>query len=352
MSVMSTAPDRLAADHLATEQEVDEATGRPEQPRRGGRRRIGSLDVLTVGLLALLIGQRWIASFFENDALATWSTIFVSIVVQALPFLVFGVLLSAAISAFVPPSVFTKVLPRRPALAVPAAGAAGVVLPGCECASVPVAGGLMSRGVTPAAALAFLLAAPAINPIVLVSTAVAFPGRPDVVGARFLASFATALIMGWLWVRFGRSEWLRIPKRSHIEGLGRLSAFRVSMQHDFMHAGGFLVVGGITAATLNVVVPREIIQSVSDNVLLSILVLGALAVVLAICSEADAFVAASLTEFSMTSRLAFMVVGPAVDVKLVALQTGTFGRSFAMRFAPATFVVAVVSSMVVGWWLL
>ena len=82
------------------------------------------------------------------------------------------------------------------------------------------------------------------------------------------------------------------------------------------------------------------------------LILGLLAVLLAICSEADAFVAASLTQFSLTARLAFMVVGPIVDVKLIALQTGTFGPKFAVRFAPATFVVAILASLLVGWWLL
>jgi uncharacterized protein len=76
--------------------------------------------------------------------------------------------------------------------------------------------------------------------------------------------------------------------------------------------------------------------------------LAGLAVVLAICSEADAFVAASLSSFSLTAKLTFLVVGPAVDVKLIALQAGTFGRRFAARFAPATFVVAIVVSVVVA----
>ena len=81
------------------------------------------------------------------------------------------------------------------------------------------------------------------------------------------------------------------------------------------------------------------------------LALGALAVVMAVCSEADAFIAASLTQFSLTARLAFMVVGPMVDVKLIALQAGTFSGRFAARFAPLTFVVCVASAIVVGWWL-
>jgi uncharacterized membrane protein YraQ (UPF0718 family) len=324
-------------------------SGQPARPRR---RRVGSLELLTGALLVLLFGQRQLVGLFEHPAIQTWSTIFVSITVQALPFLVFGVLLSAAITAFVPQRVFSRLLPGRSALAVPVAGAAGVVLPGCECASVPVAGSLVARGVAPAAALAFLLSAPAVNPIVLVATAVAFPGRPEMVGARFLASLLTAVVMGWLWLRFGRPEWLRLRGRGHLEGRTRLDTFRLAAQHDILHAGGFLVVGGLTAATLNVVVPRGWIDAVADHPVLAVLFLAALAVLLAICSEADAFVAASLTQFSLTARLAFLVVGPAVDVKLIALQSGTFGRSFALRFAPATFAVAIGCSVLVGWALL
>lgn len=316
------------------------------------RYRPGGLELLGVLLLLLVLGQRWLVGVFDNPALQTGATIFVSIVVQALPFLVLGVVLSGAIAAFVPASFWQKALPRNPALAVPVAGCAGAVLPGCECASVPVAQGLMARGVTPSAALAFLLSAPAINPIVLVSTFVAFPGQPLMAVARFLASLATAMVMGWLWLRFGRAEWLRIGPRDHLTGDHPWHTFRLTTAHDFLHAGGFLVIGGLTAAVLNVVVPQQWLQAVADQPLLAILGLAALAVVLSICSEADAFVAASLTEFSLTAKLAFLVVGPMVDIKLVSLQVGTFGRSFAQRFAPTTFVVAVLFSIIVGWWLL
>ncbi len=310
---------------------------------------IGSLELFGVGIVLLAVGQRWISPLFNGlPALQTWATIFVSIIVQALPFLVFGVLLSASISAFVPPTVFAKILPKNKALAVPVAGISGVVLPGCECASVPVAGGLISRGVTPAAAFTFLLAAPAINPIVLVATAIAFPGRPDMVAARFVASLMAAMIMGWLWLALGKQGWLRPPRKPMAPEGHRWRAFREAAEHDFLHAGGFLVIGGITAATLNVVVPRAWLNAVAGNELLAILALAGLAVMLAICSEADAFVAASLTQFSLTARLAFLVVGPMVDVKLIALQAGTFVRAFAYRFAPTTFLVAVGSAVLVA----
>jgi uncharacterized protein len=96
------------------------------------------------------------------------------------------------------------------------------------------------------------------------------------------------------------------------------------------------------------VVSRSILKTLGNTGALAIVILGLLAVVLSICSEADAFVAAGLTQFSLTARLAFLVVGPMVDLKLIALQMGTFGRKFAFRFAPLTFVVALIVSSVVG----
>jgi uncharacterized protein len=274
--------------------------------------------------------------------------VFVSVMVQAVPFLVFGVVLSAVIAVFVPRSFWARALPRHPVLAVPVAGAAGVVLPGCECGSVPIAGSLIRRGVTPAAALAFLLAAPAINPIVLAATAVAFPGRPEMVLARAAASLVVAVLMGWLWLRLGRADWIRLPHRPDLDDASKGRAFWAAVRHDVVHAGGFLVLGAMAAATINVVVPEAWLQSLAANPVLSVLALAVLAVLLSICSEADAFVAASLSQFSLTSRLVFLVVGPMVDLKLISMQTGVFGRRFAARFAPATFVAAVLVGTGVG----
>ncbi|MQY05104.1 permease [Actinomadura macrotermitis] len=324
---------------------LDDSTLPPPEwaPRRGS-----GVPWVFGGLLVVLVaGRLWVAPRLDAAALDAWTTVFVAICVQALPFLVFGVALSAAITAFVPARVWTRVLPARPAAAVPVAGALGAVLPGCECASVPVAGGLMARGVTPAAALTFLLAAPAINPVVLVATAIAFPGSPSMVAARFGASLLVAVLAGWTWALFGRG--LRVPPRPEAHGgAARWDAFRQAMRHDLMHAGGFLVVGGIAAATINVVVPAGWVAGVAGVPVVSVLTLAVLAVLMSICSEADAFVAASLTQFSPTAKLAFLVVGPMVDLKLIALQAGFFGRRFALRFVPLTFVLAVTVSLVVG----
>ncbi|MCS0604890.1 permease [Streptomyces sp. LP11] len=318
--------------------------------RRGRRWPLGAALAITAVATAglLLAGTAWP----DQPAVRAWRTVCLAITVQALPFLLLGTVLSGAINAFVPADLFTRVLPRRPVLAVPVAGAAGAVLPGCECASVPVANSLIRRGVTPAAAFAFLLSAPAINPVVLTATAVAFPGSPAMVAARLLASLATAAVMGWLWLWLGREEWLRPGLRhrhtGHQHGHSRLHEFRLGFQHDFLHAGGFLVLGAMAAATFNVAVPRSVLDAFSGSPWLSVLFLAGLAVLLAVCSEADAFVAASLTGFSPVARLVFMVVGPMVDLKLIALQAGTFGRAFAWRFSTATTVVAITAGVLIG----
>lgn len=306
------------------------------------------MELLAALLILLVIFRTPLAQALGGPRLQTWTTVFVSVLVQAVPFLVFGVALSAVIAVFVPRSFWARALPRHPALAVPVASAAGVVLPGCECGSVPIAGSLIRRGVTPAAALAFLLAAPAINPIVLVATAVAFPNNPEMVVGRGGASLIVAMIMGWLWLRLGRTDWIRLPHRPDLDDLSKARAFWSAVRHDVVHAGGFLVLGAMAAASINVLVPERWLQNLADRPVLSVLALAVLAVLLSICSEADAFVAASLSQFSLTARLAFLVVGPMVDLKLISMQAGVFGRRFAFRFAPATFAVAVVVAVGVG----
>ncbi|MFC7327285.1 permease [Marinactinospora rubrisoli] len=320
----------------------------PDWGRPTGPRRTATVWLFAAFIALLGLGNAWLSDRLTHEAFLAWATIFTAISLQAMPFLVFGVALSAALTAFVPASVWQRAIPRHPAAAVPVAGAAGAVLPGCECASVPIAGSLIRRGVAPAAALTFLLAAPAINPVVLIATAVAFPNRPEMVVARLVASLGAAVVVGWLWARFGRSAWLRPPRAHHDPDASPWTVFRESMQHDLMHAGGFLVVGALAAATLNVLVPRDWVAAVADLPVVSVLVLAALAVLLSICSEADAFVAASLSEFSGTAQLAFLVVGPMVDLKLIAMQAGTFGWAFVRRFVPLTLLLTLLFSFAVG----
>ena len=309
------------------------------------------MAVALVAILAVVALRPRLADTFGSGAPREWMTVFIAVSVQAVPFLVLGVVLSALLAAVVSPAWLAAALPRNRVAAIAVAGGAGVALPGCECGAVPIAGRLIGGGVPAAAALTFLLAAPAVNPVVMVATATAFPGQPELVAARFVASMATAITMGLLWLRIGRDisfdRLLARMARGSAEG-SRWTRFTEAASHDLLHAGGWLVVGAAAAATIQVVVPRSVLDAVADAGPLAVIALGLLAVALAVCSEADAFVATSFTAFSPTARLAFMVVGPAVDVKLIAMQSGTFGRRFTRIFAPLTFTVAVLYASLAG----
>jgi uncharacterized membrane protein YraQ (UPF0718 family) len=197
-----------------------------------------------------------------------------------------------------------------------------------------------------------LLAAPAVNPAVLVSTAVAFPNQPIMVLARFLASLATAVLVGWWCLSRGDRLKLRTWSAPAHEGLGAHRRFVATVRHDFLHASGFLVVGAMLAAVVNTFVPRSILDTVGGHLVLGVVTMATFAFVVALCSESDAFVAASFTAFSDTAKLVFLVVGPAMDVKLASMEVGQFGAAFARQFVPVVIGTAVAVALVVGWWLL
>ncbi len=313
---------------------------------------IGQPELVAVGVLVILVSGRWLAPALDFPTLQTWSTIFVAIVVQSVPFLVVGVLLSAVISILLSERVLSAVVPKNPVLGVPVAGIAGIGLPGCECAAVPIAGSLMRRGVAPAVALTFLLAAPAVNPAVLVSTAVAFPGQHMMVVARFVASLATAVLVGWWCLSRGARLPMLRKGPAYDEHASARGRFVATLRHDFLHASGFLVIGAMLAAAVNTFVPRSVVDTVAGQAILGIATMAAFAFVIALCSESDAFVAASFTAFSDTAKLVFLVVGPAMDVKLAAMEAGQFGGAFARQFVPVVIGTAVLSASLVGWWLL
>lgn len=245
--------------------------------------------------------------------------------------------MSAAIEVYVPARVFERLTALPKPLQLPAAGLAGLAFPVCECGSVPVARRLAAKGLTPAAAVTFMLSAPVLNPVVIASTVVAYRGRetfwPMVLGRAGLGLVA-AMAVGWVVARSNKADLLR-PRpgkeleheHSHDPG-SRTRAFFTHLAGDFVFMGRFLVIGAIVAALLQTFVPQSIIASVADTPILSLVAMMGLAFVLSLCSESDAFVAASFVQFGVGAQLAFLVFGPMVDTKLGILYSATFNRGF------------------------
>jgi uncharacterized membrane protein YraQ (UPF0718 family) len=278
--------------------------------------------------------------------------VFASLLIEALPFIVLGAAVSALIEVVVPARVFARLAGLPRSVQMPVAGLGGFAFPVCECGSVPVARRLVLKGLSPAAAVTFMLAAPILNPVVLVATAIAYRGRdilwPMVLGRAGLG-LAGALSVGWVVARRSRRQLLRgTPDDAHDHadpGEGRAARYFGQMAGDFIMLARYLVIGAAIAAALQTFLPQSVIASVAGTPILDVAAMMLLAAALSLCSESDAFVAASFVQFGFAAQLAFLVAGPMIDAKLAALYAGTFGSAFARTVTITVFAVTLAGAL-------
>jgi uncharacterized protein len=322
----------------------------PTVPRAAGWRTIvavaAALAVVAVGLRAL--------DAAGVAALRNFLIVFASLLVEALPFIVLGAAASALIEVFVPESVFARLARLPRGLQQPVAGLGGFAFPVCECGSVPVARRLVSKGMAPTAAITFMLAAPILNPVVIAATAVAYRGRdilwPMVLGRAGLG-LAVAVVAGWV-VGTGRDrDILRSAGRTgglHDHGdvpEARWTEYFGHLANDFILLARYLVIGAAIAAALQTFLPQQVLASVAETPVLNVAALMVLASLLSLCSESDAFVAASFVQFGMSAQLAFLVAGPMIDAKLAVLYGGTFRRGFVVSVTAVVFAATLAGTL-------
>jgi uncharacterized membrane protein YraQ (UPF0718 family) len=326
--------------------------------------------VLAVGFWAVVLGAALVKRIdFQNfDRIATFGITFASIVIEALPFILIGSLVSAAMAVYVPDRFFSRISKLPRAVQVPGAALAGFAFPVCECGSVPVGRRLVMNGITPAAALGFMFAAPVLNPVVLASTWVAFGGGLDgleMTAGRAGLGFLVAMAAG-LAVSRGGGNVLRSdvdvdagPHDHHdhhhsqapgadVPWRARLGDYLGHTASDLLFMARFLVLGAAVSALMQTFVPQQVLGTVAGTFLLGSLTLMAMAFILSLCSEADAFVAVSFTAFPRSSQLAFLVFGPILDTKLAALYGATFRSSFVPRLAIVTVPMILVGTAIFG----
>lgn len=304
-------------------------------------------------------------------ALTNFRIIFGSLLLQAIPLVMMGAVVAALIGTFVPASAFARLSRLPEPLQIPAAAIAGFAFPVCECGSVPVARRLIARGLVPSAAVTFMLAAPILNPIVIVSTSIAYRGRdifwPMVLGRAGLG-FVAAMVVGWVIGGRAREGFLRPVASDDLSGCGchdgavscgcenghdcdhdqhepRWKTFCNYLAGDFAYMGRFLIFGAAVAAALQTLIPQSVLGSVADIPIVSLVTMMALAFALSLCSESDAFVAASFVQFGVGPQLAFLVFGPMMDAKLAFLYNATFSKGFLKTVLAVVTVVTLVGTL-------
>jgi hypothetical protein len=262
-------------------------------------------------------------------------TIFLGVMIEATPFLLLGVLVSQAL-ALVPGKGLIARLPQRRFALLSALAGLGAVFPVCECGNVPVTRRLLSQGVPAAAALVFLLSAPALNPVVALSTYAAFHDQPSIVVLRLGLTFVVAVGVGLL-VSFHPSpatlvRWSGSPTAPAHAATppvgGAPSAVRRFARGafaEFVEMGAVLIVGAVLAALTQTLVSRATLLGVGQGPLVSVVVMMALAAILSVCSTVDAFVALAYAgTFTDGSLIAFLVFGPMIDIKTLLLMLTVF----------------------------
>lgn len=321
---------------------------------------------------------------------STLSIIFFSIVLEGLPFVMIGALIGGLIEVFLSRERVTALIPKNDIAAVFVAGLMGILIPVCECAVIPVTRRLLRKGVPFAAAVAYLLAGPIVNPIVASSTAVAYGGDWSIVVVRLLAGYGVAVAVGLVvgemfpgtkallasWTAgmaadqhahghdhnhdHGDAESCADDTCSHGHAHGDprapwyrrvLTAFGHAAD-DFILIGQFLVIGAFLAGLSQTLISREDFLALGQTPSAAIALMMGLAVLLNLCSEADAFVAASFQSslpgepptLPVAAQMAFMVLGPMLDLKLVAMYL-TFVRKRALTVMIVLMVTFVFTLM-------
>ncbi len=274
------------------------------------------------------------------------NSIFISILIEAIPFILIGVILSGIIQMFVSEEMIARIMPKNRFLAVLFGALAGVLFPACECGIIPITRRLLLKGVPLHAGVAFMLTAPIINPIVLFSTYIAFGNRWSVVFYRGGLALAVSLIIGViLSYQFKDTQLLKPDEPGHHHHHGTLlQKLGGTLRHaidEFFSVGKYLIIGAFIAAAMQTYVKTSTLLAIGQNDVSSSLVMMGLAFVLSLCSEVDAFIASSFSStFSLGSLIAFLVFGAMVDIKNLLMMLAAFKKRFV--FLLITYIVVIV----------
>jgi uncharacterized membrane protein YraQ (UPF0718 family) len=323
---------------------------------------LGGPLLITVFLLwwtsrGSLNGISELTSHFPSSV-KDFTTIFLSICLEAIPFVLLGVLVSSFILVFVSEDKIERILPKHPLAAIIPAVLLAAFFPICECAIIPVVKRLIQKGMPSHIGIIFLIVTPIVNPIVFLSTYLAFRMSPAVVygrmglaiGVAVIASlFIYYLFKGKAILKKGVQQEVHLvhqENHSSVHAQSKLWSVLYHATDEFFDVGKYVIFGALIAAFAQISLHRTIIGSFGDNIAASSLIMMGLAFLLSICSEADAFVGASFSSlFPPGAIVAFLVFGAIFDVKNTMMLFSVFRTRFVLLFMGLTTLLVVGGSI-------
>lgn len=310
-------------------------------------------------ITALIAGLYFAAGplFSRFDIQAdTIVNVFLGILLQAVPFLLIGVLLSSAIQIFVSRDALERRFPKSFGMGMLVAVLGGFCLPVCDCASIPIFRSLVKKGVPLPVAVTFMTATPVVNPVVILSTWYAFGGNSRMVVGRVCFGILSAVLIGLFFK-------LRPPKEAVLTGgtldglmcgcgcyedigsvttfTGKIGVFLRHSQAEFFSVGKYLVIGTFVSSVFQTMGTGAFASAQSGaGLAVSILVMMVMAFVLSLCSSSDAVVARSLSgQFPAGAIMGFLVFGPMMDIKNVMMLSSGFSPRFIGKLLAVSFTV-------------
>lgn len=313
-------------------------------------------NILDFTGFAVILALIWLLSLgtgFQDKielppSLLNLNTIFLSILIEAFPFVLIGVLIAGMIQIFVTEDHISKWIPKNKYMAVIMSCSVGALFPACECGIVPIIRRLVGKGVPVAAAIGFMLTGPLINPIVIASTYMAFGNDFKIAALRmgfgFVIAILVALMVGALFKGTQFKSSISIANHSHAKKQSFLEKFWAMLQHsidEFFDMAKYLIAGAFLAALVQTYMPAKTLLEIGSGTASSLAVMMGLAYFLSLCSEADAFIGASFNSiFPSTSILGFLIFGPMIDLKNTLMMLSVFRFKFVMT------VLALVAATV------
>lgn len=286
--------------------------------------------------------------------------IFLSIFFEALPFLLLGSIISSVIEKYASNEKIASIIPKNPILGSLFGIFLGFFLPACDCAVIPITKRLIKKKVPINVAVSFMLASPIINPVVLLSTYYAFYStNPKIFWARFILGILVAVVVSSILGLIFKDDFVVKNSIEEIEEecscchYHHENAFLEIVNHtisDLFDVLKYMIFGALIASFVQVYMPRSVITVFNSNNYLSIIVLMLFAYLLSLCSTSDSFIGKSLiNSFTKSSVVAYLLLGPMIDVKNTIVLVGNFKKKFALYLIVLIFVVVfIISSLVVG----
>ncbi|WP_397538799.1 permease [Rummeliibacillus pycnus] len=288
----------------------------------------------------------------SNSSLMNLNTIFLSILIEALPFVLIGVLIAGFIQIFLTEELIQKWIPKNKFMAAIMGCAIGALFPACECGIVPIVRRLIFKGVPLHAAIGFMLTGPLINPIVIFSTYMAFGNNLKIAVLRMILGFLIAIIVSLIICLLFKGSQFKAKINNDktlkkIEQQPFAKKFFNMLKHsidEFFDMGKYLIIGAFLAAFVQTYVSTKALVEIGNDLASSLFVMMFLAFILSLCSSADAFIGASFSSiFPTTSILAFLILGPMIDLKNTIMLLGVFRFKFVIGLLIA--IISIIYSI-------